>query len=295
MDSTFLRDEQNSNIGQFVVKSNKNIDSIWWMKGISEPDNLNVYLGENFDDQIIIEYPKLRFSTDEDGLVPSKTWTVELQCYFASFPGSTVNQQLLRFGGIKIEIEGLGTRRPIINGIIPTSSTGLVVNDWCKIVVSCTAFTASFNAPNDVFVTYFHECKSNPLVYYYQKSTAYISQPLLDTVIIGAPTNSVNMLIKYYVFSQNLPIAKNMVFFDNSMFRTSYFAFDTGIYDSDFLKMIFLPEQNRIDDGFNKIRRRHGLVGTGECFGYYARTYTVRSIGGTWSTFCPFPNFNNPS
>lgn len=101
------------------------------------------------------------------------------------------------------------------------------------------------------------------------------------------------MLIKYYTFSQNLPLGKNLVYFDSNMFRTGYYAIDTGIYDSDFLKMIFMPEPNRIDEAFNRLRRRNGLVSSQDCFVHYARTYTVRSIGGTWSTFCAFPDLVN--
>lgn len=78
IDSFFFRDEQNSQINKFVVKTNKGTDSIWWMKGILEPDNLTVYFGDTFDDQLIIEYPKLKYATHDDGLVMSKTWTVEL-------------------------------------------------------------------------------------------------------------------------------------------------------------------------------------------------------------------------
>lgn len=62
------------------------------MKGIAEPDNINAYLGDGNDDQIIIEYPTLKFSTDEDGVVPQKTWTVELQVYFVTFPTSSPNR-----------------------------------------------------------------------------------------------------------------------------------------------------------------------------------------------------------
>lgn len=107
--------------------------------------------------------------------------------------------------------------------------------------------------------------------------------------------NSVNMLLKYYVFSQNLPLAKNLAFFDSNVFKTTYFAFDTGIYDSDLLRMVFSPEANRVEDVFTKLRRRLALSGLNDCYAYYSRTYTIRSIAGTWSTFCPYPNVNNQS
>jgi hypothetical protein len=61
MNSVFVRDDQNTNINNFVVTTNVGIDSIWWLNGISEPDNLNPYLHSSFDDQIIFTYPTLQF------------------------------------------------------------------------------------------------------------------------------------------------------------------------------------------------------------------------------------------
>ena len=106
MNSIFVRDDQNTDINDFVVTTNKGIDALWWMKGISEPDNLNVYLDDTFDDQVIISYPKLKFPAEEEGFVLSKTWTVELDFYIVSF-NPTADMQFLRFGAVKLDIDRL--------------------------------------------------------------------------------------------------------------------------------------------------------------------------------------------
>lgn len=85
MNSVFVRDDPNTQVTDFVITTNKGTDGIWWMQGISEPDNLNVYLDESFDDQLIISYPKIQFPSEEEGFILSRTWSVELDFYIVSF------------------------------------------------------------------------------------------------------------------------------------------------------------------------------------------------------------------
>lgn len=50
-----------------------------------------------------------------------------------------------------------------------------------------------------------------------------------------------------------------------------------------------------MDEGYGKFRRRLALVSSTDCYQYYTRNYTIKSIAGTWTTFCAFPQASNPS
>jgi hypothetical protein len=62
-----------------------------------------------------------------------------------------------------------------------------------------------------------------------------------DTVSIGAPANSVNMIIKYYIFSLNNPLAKKM-YFNQLVIKPTFYAFSLGFYDSESLYQAFIAE-----------------------------------------------------
>lgn len=131
---------------------------------------------------------------------------------------------------MKLDIDK-ASKVPKINGEDISGAPAFEQNVWSKIIVSCSAMTPTINPPTKILYSFIYESKTGTSFTYSGMVTA---NTIKETVSIGAPSNSVNIILKYYIFSLNSPLAQKM-YFNQKVIKSTFYAFSLGFYDSESL------------------------------------------------------------